>query len=66
MSVERIADGVYLCSAEETAPLKKSVKPITKGGDYRTWFCPECGRKIKYKYDDICPCCYRLIDWEGK
>ena len=63
MSVEKLSDGLYLCSIDETKPLMLPMKPRTKGDNCHTWYCTACDGIIEYKREDICPHCHRAIDW---
>jgi len=43
---------------------RDAVEPITVGNDYRTWRCPKCRDRLRYRLDKFCPHCGRPVKWE--
>lgn len=62
VSVEKLCEGVYLCSGDEIRPLFTALKPYSMDGG-KTWKCSMCGGVVEYKSDEICPECHRAVDW---
>lgn len=65
MSVEKLCDGLYLCSEDEVRPLLKPMKPYEEyiGDDHSVWHCGHCDGDLQYQSDEICPHCHRYVDW---